>query len=206
MNINFEKTKYKTLTWCKEDWTPLYYIYSFVEEFFRYKDLDLTKKETLEITKDLLENNLVVAGDLLPGNNFVPWKLSLDGIMQKIEYDWNNLKHGLAPFEIDCFDTTDKGKKELEYLDSLPELKESIYYYRICEGGQKGAEELLNKLAKDAQLIKNDTLRKVKVYKLLDNTQFCYREHSKFGMRINTIDIKFSDIKKYIQFKFTDKV
>lgn len=206
MNINFEKTKYKTLAWCNEDWTPLYYIYSFVEEFYRYKDLDLTKKTTLEITKILLENNFIVAGDLLPEDIFVPWKLSIDEIIHKIEYEWNNLKNGLAPFEIVCFEITEKGKKELEYLNSLPELKKPIYYFRICEGGKKAAEELFSKMSKDAQLIKNDTLRKVKVYKLFDDTQFCHREHSKFGMRINTIDIKFPDIKKYIQFKFTENI
>jgi len=156
--------------------------------------------------KKLLEEKIIIAGELLPGNNFKPWNQPISDIILKIKTKWDSLNRKLIPHEIVWFDITDKGKKEFESLNNISELHEPIYYYRICEGGQKGAKELLNKLAKDAQLIKNDTLRKVKVYKLLDNTQFCYREHSKFGMRINTIDIKFPDIKKYLQFKFTEKL
>ncbi len=206
MSNKFEKTKYKTLAWCNEDWIDLHAILCFVKEFYHYKDLKLKKNTTLEVVKNLLEEKLIIAGDLLPGNTFKSRDISVDKIIEKIKYEWDNLERELGPYEIVCFDITDLGKKELDSLKNVPELREPIYYFRICEGGQKGAEELLNKLAKDAQLIKNDTLRKIKVYKLLDNSQFCYRKHSKFGMLINTIDIQFSDIKKYIQFKFTEKL
>ena len=91
MNINFEKTKHKSLAYCIEDWTSLFFIQAFVREFYHYKDLELIKHTTLEVIKKLLEEKLVIAGDLLPGNTFKPWEMSIDEIIAKIKFEWENL-------------------------------------------------------------------------------------------------------------------
>lgn len=129
MNINFEKVKLKTLTWCIEDWTDLHAIYCFVREFFDFKDLALVKQMTLDVIQNLLENELVIAGIILPGNHFKPYKMSIDVLVAKIKFDWDNLGRKLAPEEIIWFDITEKGRKEFEYLNSLPELKETNPFY-----------------------------------------------------------------------------
>ena len=204
MDIEFEKTKTAILAYCIEDWTPIYFVSSFVEQFYRYEDSELIKATSLAIIKNLLDEELVIAGYLLPGNTFKPWDMNIDDILTKIKLKWDSLERKLIPHEIVWFDITEKGRKEFEYLNNLPELNinNKNYYIRILEGGQKAAEELLDKATKGAKLIRSDNLKKLKVYKLLDNTYISYRAHSKFGTA--NIDIQFSEIKKNIQFKFIE--
>jgi len=129
MNINHEKTKLKTLTWCMEDWTDLHAILCFVIEFYPYKNLELIKKTTMEIIKNLLEEELVKAGDLLPNNTFKIWNKNIDEIIEEIKIKWSSLNRELQPHEIIWFEITKKGRKEFEYLNSLPELKETDPFY-----------------------------------------------------------------------------
>ena len=129
MDITFEKTKSYILAWCIEDWTSLYFIPSFVEQCYRYEDLELIKTTSLSIIKNLLEERLVKAGDLLPENNFVPWNMPVYEILKKIKSEWDNLGRELYMYEIVWFDITEKGEKEFEYLNSLPELKETDPFY-----------------------------------------------------------------------------
>ena len=129
MNINFLNTKLKTLIWCVEDWTPLFFVYSFVEEYYKYEDLELVKQITLEIIQNLLEEELVVAGDLLKGNIFLKYNKNIKDILIEIKNQWDNLDRGLAPHEIVWFDITKKGEKEIEYLNSLPELADHDSFY-----------------------------------------------------------------------------
>ena len=129
MNVNFLNTKLKTLIWCVEDWTPLFFVYRFVREFYLYKDLELLKKITLEIIQNLLEEELVIAGDLLKGNIFKKWDKINDEILIEIKQKWDNLDRVLYPHEIVWFDITKKGEKKFEYLNSLPELRETDPFY-----------------------------------------------------------------------------
>ena len=129
MNIKFLKTKLMTLIWCVEDCTPLFFVYRFVREFYLYKDLELLKKITLEVIQNLLEEELVIAGDLLKGNIFKKWDKINDEILIEIKQKWDNLDRGLAPHEIVWFDITKKGEKEMEHLNSLPELRETDPFY-----------------------------------------------------------------------------
>ena len=129
MNITYEKTRKKTLAWCIEDWTSLFSIASFVEEFYLYEDLKLVKKITLEVIKNLLEEELVIAGDLLKNNIFSQWCMSTDAIIEKIKYKWDNLGRELYMYELAWFEITEKGEKEFEYLNSLPELRETDPFY-----------------------------------------------------------------------------
>ena len=129
MNIRFEKTKLKTLTWCIEDWVPLFFIVSFVREFYHYKDLELIKKTSFEVIKTLLKEELVIAGDLLPGNTFITWNMPINNIITKIKLEWENLGRELIPHEIVWFDITEKGRKELEFLNSLLELRPDPFYF-----------------------------------------------------------------------------
>ena len=129
MDINFEKTKHKTLAWCVEDWTSLFFINAFVREFSHYKDLNLIKKTTLEVIKNLLELELVVVGDLTNDNKFFPWEMPFEKILVKIKIDWDNLGRELYMYELVWFEITEKGRKKFEYLNSLPELKETNPFY-----------------------------------------------------------------------------
>ncbi|KPK33715.1 MAG: hypothetical protein AMS24_00070 [Chlamydiae bacterium SM23_39] len=129
MDIKFEKTKTAILAYCIEDWTSLYFVPSFVEQYYRYEDQELIKKTSLEIIKNLLEEKLVIAGDLTKDNKFIPWKIPINEILKKIKYDWDNLGRELYMYELVWFDITEKGKKEFEYLNKLPELKEIDPFY-----------------------------------------------------------------------------
>ena len=129
MNVKFLKTKLMTLIWCIEDCTPLFFVYSFVEEFYLYEDLELVKKITLEVIQNLLEEELVIAGDLLPDDTFKIWNKNIKEILIEIKQKWDNLDRGLAPHEIIWFEITEKGRKEFEHLNSLPELRETDPFY-----------------------------------------------------------------------------
>jgi hypothetical protein len=124
MDIRFEKTKSYVLAWCIEDWTPLFFIEAFVEEFYGYEDLELNKKTTLKIIENMLDEKLIVAGDLLPGNKFKIWNKKTMETLLEIRKKWDNLNRELHPHEIVWFDITEKGKKEFEFLNNLPELKD----------------------------------------------------------------------------------
>ncbi len=55
MKNNYElkhlKVKHKFLMWCAEDYTSLFTLLSFVEEFCEYKELELLKTTTLKIAQ-----------------------------------------------------------------------------------------------------------------------------------------------------------
>ncbi|NGX36292.1 MAG: hypothetical protein K1000chlam1_01133 [Candidatus Anoxychlamydiales bacterium] len=129
MDILFEKTKTAILAYCIEDWTSLYFVPSFVEQFYRTKDFELIKTTSLSIIKNLLDEGLVIAGDLLEDNTFVRWNMPANVLIEKIRNDWENLGRELYMYELVWFEITEKGRKEFEYLNSLSELKETDPFY-----------------------------------------------------------------------------
>ncbi|NGX33811.1 MAG: hypothetical protein K1060chlam1_00152 [Candidatus Anoxychlamydiales bacterium] len=128
MDIRYEKTKLNILAWCIEDWTPLFSVFSFVEEFYHYEDLEVLKNTTLEIVKNLLEEGVIEAGFLQKDNTFKVWDKEIIEIIKEIKIKWDNLGRELYPHEIVWFDITEKGKKEFEYLNKLPELEDDPFY------------------------------------------------------------------------------
>ena len=129
MDILFAKTKSYILAWSIEDTVSLYFVLSFVEQCYRYEDPELIKVTSFDIIKNLLDEELVIAGDLLEDNTFVPWNMATNEIIDKIRNDWENLGRELYMYELVWFEITEKGKKEFEYLNSLPELKETDPFY-----------------------------------------------------------------------------
>ncbi len=129
MDIEFEKTKSYILAWSIEDTVSLYFIPSFVEQCYHYKDFELIKIRSFELIKNLLDEGLVKAGDLLEDNTFIPWNMSIAEILAKIKVEWENLGRELYMYELVWFEITEKGRKEFEYLNSLPELKETDPFY-----------------------------------------------------------------------------
>ncbi len=127
--ITFKKIQFNILAWSIEDSIDLFFVAAFVREFYGYKDLNLVKKITLEVIKKLLEEEVVKAGDLLKGNNFVVWDKTIYEIIIDIKNKWNSLDRKLHPQEIVWFEITEKGRKEFEYLKSLSELKETDPFY-----------------------------------------------------------------------------
>ena len=129
MDIKFGKTKTDILAWSIEDTISLFFVSSFVEQNYRYEDPELIKITSFAIIKNLLEENLVKAGALLSDNTFKPWNMSIDEIIDKIKQEWENLGRELEMYELVWFEITEKGRKEFEYLNSLPELKETDPFY-----------------------------------------------------------------------------
>ena len=83
----------------------------------------------MEIIQNLLEEELVIAGDLLSDDTFKIWNKSIKEILIEIKNQWDALDRGIYPHEIVWFEITEKGRKEMEYLNSLPELKETDPFY-----------------------------------------------------------------------------
>ncbi len=129
MDILFEKTKSYILAWSIEDTVSLFFIPGFVEQCYRYEDQELIKLTSFAVIKNLLKEELVVAGDLTDENIFIPWKMTIDKILDKIKYEWEHLGRELYPHEIVWFEITEKGRKVFEYLNGLPELQETDPFY-----------------------------------------------------------------------------
>jgi hypothetical protein len=229
MDILFKKTKLKILIWCIEDWTSLFSISSFVEEFYRYEDPELIKVTSLAIIKKLLDEDLVKAGELLLDDNiFIPWDMTTDEILAKIRVAWDSLGRELYPHEIVWFEITEKGKKEFEYLNSLPELKETNLFYfdgeikdilniikphgyligkkssnnsiRLIQKRKSESLKIFNKLTENGKIIYK-TDKKI-ISKLSDNLYVIYRPNSKLGLA--NIDIRARDFSRNLKLKIGD--
>ena len=129
MDVKFEKTKTAILAYCIEDWTSLFFVSSFIEQYYSYEDPELIKITSLEIIENLLEEKVFIAGDLTVDNKFLPWKRSVKETIAKIKADWDNLGRELYMYELVWFDITEKGKREFERLNAIPELKETDPFY-----------------------------------------------------------------------------
>ena len=122
MNITYEKTKFNILAWSLEDTISLFWVSSFIEEFYLLEDFDLIKRTTLEICQKLLEEGVVIAGNLLDDNSFIPWNKNIFEIISEIKLKWNSLDRNFQPQEIVWLEVTKKGEKEFEYLKTIPEV------------------------------------------------------------------------------------
>ena len=129
MNLKYLKVKHKFLMWCMEDYTSLFSLLSFVEEFYGYEELELLKTTTLNIAKDLLKEEIIQAGFLKSENSIEIWEKDINSIIKDIKFQWDNLDRPLYFHEIVWFTATVKGIIEFEYLNSLPELKETDPFY-----------------------------------------------------------------------------
>lgn len=129
MNTKYAKVKHKFLMWCQEDYTSLFSLLSFVEEFYEYEDLSLLKITTLDIAKDLLKEELIKVGFLNNENIFEAWEDDTNHIIKEVKLQWDSLNRPLSPHEIVWFDITAKGLIEFEHLNSLPELQEPDPFY-----------------------------------------------------------------------------
>ncbi|MBI5346269.1 MAG: hypothetical protein HZB76_03920 [Chlamydiae bacterium] len=130
MDVKYLKVKYKFLMWCGEDYSSLFSLFSFVKEFYGFKDIKPLKEMTLKILKELLETELIKIGFITDENKFNVWKEDLNNIMNKIKFQWDNLNRDLYPHEIAWFDITVKGVIEFEHLINIPEVIEVDDFYK----------------------------------------------------------------------------
>ena len=225
--INLKITK-NILGLCIEDYIDLLTIKSIVNETFLNRSKEQKKRETLLIIKSLLEKEFLSAGWLLSDLSFKSCNDSPYKIIKKIDTEWSKLNRDLHPHEIIWFYTTQKGKKEFEYLNNLPELKETDLFYfdgeigdilniikphgyligkkdinsyiRFLKEGKNEAFEIFNKLTENGKIIyQND--KKI-ISKLSDNLYVIYRPSSELGS--TTIDIRARDFRRNIKLKFGD--
>jgi hypothetical protein len=122
MNIKYLKVKHKFLMWCVEDYTSLFSLLSFVEEFYEHEDLNLLKTTTLNIIKDLIEEKSIEAGFLKDENSFEIWEKDINDIIKDIKFQWDNLNRNLYFHEIAWFTANVRGIIEFEKLNSIPEV------------------------------------------------------------------------------------
>jgi hypothetical protein len=112
-----------------EDYTSLFSLLSFVEEFYGFEDLELLKTTTLNIIKDLLEEESIQAGFLKNENSIEIWKKDVNSLIKDIKYQWDNLNRPLYFHEIVWFTATVKGVIEFTKLNAFPEIKEVDGFY-----------------------------------------------------------------------------
>lgn len=129
MNLKYLKVKHKFLMWCMEDYTSLFSLLSFVEEFYGYEELELLKKTTLNIVKDLLEEEAIQSGFLKNENSIEIWKKDVNSIIKDIKCQWDYLDRPLYFHEIVWFTATVKGVIEFEKLNSIPEITDVDSFY-----------------------------------------------------------------------------
>jgi hypothetical protein len=204
MNIPYEKAKVKIFAWSMVDTIDLFFFSGIIDEYFHSKNLDSLKNATFDFMRDMLEEGLMKAGDLPSDNIFTPWNMTLDKIIETIKFKWDNLGRDLHPQEIVWFEITEKGKKEYEYLEGLPELAPiPIPYLKVFDGGKKVGDAFFTKFIENAKLVREDKLKKIKVYQLkTDGTHIIYREKTKCNSPL--LEIHFSKDEKNILLEFRE--
>ena len=121
------KLKKDILAFCFEDSADLLSIECIVSSFFKSKEE--SKEKTLQVLQILLDENLVQAGWALKDGSFKHWNAKSDEIMKEIKKKWDKIDRELLLGDIVWFILTEKGKKEFEFLNRLPELKETDPFY-----------------------------------------------------------------------------
>ena len=121
------KLKKDVLAFCFEDSADLLAIECIVSRFFKNKERE--KENTLKVVKILLDESVIQAGFVLTNGIFEKWDKSNNEIIHEIKVKWNNLKRELFLGDVVWFQITKKGRKEFEYLNSLPELQEDDPFY-----------------------------------------------------------------------------
>ena len=109
----------KILAYCSDDYTDLSTIVNVITEagtILRHLSLEELQEKVLGIIRDLLDANLIQAGDVdSTGFQLKPWALSTDEIIDRIRKEWNeHLREGVpwpAPWEIVCFVSTTEGER-----------------------------------------------------------------------------------------------
>ena len=117
------KLKKKVLAFCFEDTADLLSIECIINDFFK------DKEKTLRTLQILLDEKLLKAGWVFKDGSFKVWKVKSNEIIKEIKGKWDSLDRELLLGDIVWFEITEKGKKEFEYLNSLPELKETDPFY-----------------------------------------------------------------------------
>lgn len=129
MDIRYLKVKHKFLMLCIEDYLSLFSLFSFVEEFYEYEDLNLLKETTLNIAKNLLEEESVEAGFLKNANTFEIWKKDINSIIEDVKFQWDNLNRELYFHEIVWFKVTEIGIMEFEKLNNISKVTSVDPFY-----------------------------------------------------------------------------
>jgi hypothetical protein len=127
MKILDIKLKKNILAFCAEDSADLLSIECIINDY--YKTKQSSKIIILKIIQNLLQENLLKAGWVQKDGSFLNWKASSNEILKEIKRKWEELDRDLLLGDIVWFEITEKGRKEFEYLNSLPELKKTDSFY-----------------------------------------------------------------------------
>jgi len=98
-----------------EDDVGLWSIHWHYRESGRETDKSNTRRETLELVKDLLEEELIQAGQFKDGD-FELWNLSPTETIARIETEWDALQRDPTLGDIVWFIATEKGEQEAKKL------------------------------------------------------------------------------------------
>ena len=131
MDIKENKTILKILLWCIEDdgYSDFWALFCFVEEFYKsINDLEKIQDIALHILYDLINKKLLIAGKF-KNKVFIPSNINLNELIIELKNKWNKLKDKKLPVDLVDFKITEKGRREFEYLNSLPKLQETDPFY-----------------------------------------------------------------------------
>ena len=80
------------LVLCADDYTGLEQALWDVEKAFPHDSPAIHREKTLKLIREMLEKGYIEAGDYPEsGERWIPWSLSIDQIMKKINGEWDKL-------------------------------------------------------------------------------------------------------------------
>lgn len=116
------KLKDDLLEHCKLDYVGLWVVFSTVREGLLMENDNEVKKASLEVIRDLLEDGLVVVGDIdWELEILVPWTSEPKETLARIREEWDRIGRDPDHLEICWLTTTQKGDRWVEeHMENAP--------------------------------------------------------------------------------------
>jgi len=109
---HINRLKEDLLEHCRLDYAGLWVFCSTVREDLGLEDDDEVQRISLALIRELLEERLVVVGDLnWDQGRFVPWPSEPRGTLARIHREWNELGRDPDQLEICWIATTEEGDR-----------------------------------------------------------------------------------------------
>lgn len=96
-----------------EDYYDLEKISLVVEEELDLSDFDEVRMITMQIIRELLEEDLIYPGSLTPESGFVPWNLPPEKSIVRIEREWNESEDEFGFGPVIWFVASERGEKHI---------------------------------------------------------------------------------------------
>jgi hypothetical protein len=102
---------------CMEEQVGLWFVIPHIDDFYRGDDRASIKSRTSMVLEALMKDGLIRAGaPTKDGRGFVPWELSTDGAITRIEKEWSALGREPSIGDIVWFAATPAGERLIDRL------------------------------------------------------------------------------------------